>query len=217
MPDRAPAIIGSKFVVPRLGYRNFWSNVSYKFHVCIWSCMKLGTVKQIVDFLFGDLQSPAYIFGQEHCSIYRDRRGVVMRSPENIRSLLFQKNLNTLWWPPRAFDDGALYSSENNTILIDDNPSRSAVNPDCNGIFPKPFQSNKSPDANIGTALQPFFDNLFNTSMQDIRDHVIRHRFGQQPLPYGDPIKMIVLNADFPGNTSRRIDKSQVIEYRGIR
>lgn len=120
--------------------------------------MRHDIVLQIVDFLFGDLQPPLCVLGQEHCSTYKDHAGVELKSPDNARSPLFQKNMaHTFWWPPRKFADGALHSSMHNTILIDDSPYKSAANPDSNAIFPYPKLCPTSPSTLTSARLYSLF------------------------------------------------------------
>jgi hypothetical protein len=34
-PDKPPALVGPKVVLPRLGYKVFWGRMSSMFHVCV--------------------------------------------------------------------------------------------------------------------------------------------------------------------------------------
>ena len=53
--------------------------------------------------------------------------------------------------------------------------------------------------------------------MQDIHNYAIWYRFGRQPLLQRRPVKILSTNPNHYGSTTQRIDKSQIMGYRGIR
>lgn len=60
-PDKVLALIGSKVVLPRLGYKLLWERMLTMFHICIWSSMKKSTVNLVVEYLFTGMAKPALV------------------------------------------------------------------------------------------------------------------------------------------------------------
>lgn len=80
-PDKGPAIVGPKAVLPRLGYKQFWERMTQMFYVCIWSSMKKSTVDLVVEFLFNGMSRPAIVLGQEDCITFKDIWDNQIRNP----------------------------------------------------------------------------------------------------------------------------------------
>ena len=200
-PDKFPALVGPKVVLPRLGYKVFWVRMSTMFHVCIWSSMKKSTVDLVVEYLFGGGPKPALVLAQEDCTSFKDMWGNVVMNPLKPAAPLFMKSLlNKFWWPPISFDSGRITAAPSNTILVDDCPYKAVCNPDECGLFPNPFTSNRVQDSDMTKVLLPFFQSLFYSPMSDARDFVISRRFGQLPVRHNDAIKMAVLRSpEFKG------------------
>lgn len=196
-PDKPPALVGPKVVLPRLGYRVFWLRMSQMFHVCIWSSMKKSTVDLVVEYLFAGGPKPALVLGQEDCSTFKDMWGNVVMNPLKQEAPLFLKSLlNKFWWPPISLDSGRITAAPSNTILVDDCPFKAVCNPDECGIFPNPFTTNHVQDADMTKVLLPYFQSMFYSQMSDAREFVVSRRFGQLPIRHNDAIKMAVLKSD---------------------
>jgi hypothetical protein len=60
-PDKVLALIGSKVVLPRLGYKILWERMLTMFHICIWSSMKRSKVNLVVEYLFTGMAKPALV------------------------------------------------------------------------------------------------------------------------------------------------------------
>ena len=196
-PDKVPALVRPKVVLPRLGYKMLWERMSKMFHVCIWSSMKKSTVNLVVEYLFAGLPAPAIVLGQEDCTSFKDMWGNDVRNPLKPQSVLFLKSLQSkFWWPPISFASGSITSTISNTILVDDCPYKSACNPDECGLFPNPFTNNRVDDADMTKVLLPFFVRMFNSPMSDARDFVLGRRFGQLPVRHNDAIKLAILKSN---------------------
>jgi hypothetical protein len=108
----------------RDGIEHFFSNVFNKFYIAIWSCMKLEDVleafpmlmlKKFVEFVF--------IWGHEQC---------LKTSCQIIpRSYYFINDLKCMY----CVCCGLLYGMEDQTLLIDDEPSKVLQNPKWSGFF----------------------------------------------------------------------------------
>ena len=196
-PDKLPALVGPKVVLPRLGYKVFWSRMSTMFHVCIWSSMKKSTIDLVVEYLFVGLPKPALVLGQEDCTSFKDMWGNVVMNPLKPTTPLFLKSLvNKFWWPPISFDYGRITAPTSNTIIVDDCPYKSVCNPDECGLFPNPFTNNRIQDANMTKVLLPYFQSSFYSPMSDARNFVVSRRFGQQPIRHNDAVKMAVMKSN---------------------
>ena len=196
-PDKLPALVGPKVVLPRLGYREFWVRMSTMFHLCIWSSMKKSTVDLVVAYLFDGLPKPALVLAQEDCTTFKDMWDNVVHNPLKPSAPLFLKSLvNKFWWPPISFDSGRITANDSNTILVDDCPYKSVCNPDECGLFPNTFTNNRVQDADMMKVLLPYFQSLYYSPMSDAREFVVRRRFGQQPVPHNDAVKMAVMQSN---------------------
>ena len=157
-PDKIPAFVGPKVVLPRLGYKLFWEKMTQMFHVCIWSSMRRSTVRLLVQYLFDELPKPSLVLGQEDCTTYKDIWNNELRNPLKPESVMYFKNLlRAFWWPPQSFDFGRLTATSSNTILVDDSPYKSCCNPDENALFPDTFTSNRLATADMTAVILPFF------------------------------------------------------------
>jgi hypothetical protein len=200
-PDKGPALVGPKSVLPRLGYKQFWERMTQMFYVCIWSSMKKSTVDLVVEFLFNGMSRPAIVLGQEDCITFKDIWDNEIRNPLKPESILFFKSLNkTFWWPSISLHSGRVTATIENTVLVDDSPYKGACNPPGNVLFPDSFTTNKQATADMRAVLLPYFQRMFNSTMSDVRDFVITHRFGQQPVPHNDPVRESLMMANKHSN-----------------
>ena len=210
-PDKFPALVGPKVVLPRLGYKLFWEKMSQMFHVCIWSSMKRSTVQLLVQYLFDGMPKPSIVLGQEDCTTYKDIWNNELRNPLKPDSVMFFKNLlRAFWWPPKSLDSGRIIATSSNTLLVDDSPYKSCCNPDENALFPNTFTTNRLATADMTAVILPFFQRLFNTPMSDVRDFVITHRFGQPPVKHNDPMKLAVTQSHKESNRPDLIPLEEV-------
>ena len=93
-------------------------------------------------FLFWWLEESRLHLSKGHWSIYRNPNDVPIRSPKNICSIRFQKNLNTLRCPP---------------MPCRQRPLQECHQPKLERHFSQPFQSNKPPNVDLDTVFQPFW------------------------------------------------------------
>ena len=196
-PDKLPALVGPKVIIPRRGYKVFWYWMSTMFHLCIWLSIKKSTVDLVVDYLFAGLPKFALVLGQEDCTTFKDMWGNVVTNPLKPTTPLFLKSLvRKFWWPPISFDSGRITATESNTILVDDCPYKFVCNSDECGVFPNSFTNNRVQDAYMMKVLLSYFESLYYSPMSDACDFVIRRRFGQQPIPHNDAVKMAVMQSN---------------------
>jgi len=163
--------------------------------------MKKSTVDLVVEFLFNGMLRPAIVLGQEDCITFKDIWDNEIRNPLKPESILFFKSLNkTFWWPPVSLHSGRVTATIENIVLVDDSPYKGACNPPGNVLFPDSFTTNKHATADMRAVLLPYFQHMFNTTMSDVRDFVITHRFGQPPVPHNDPVRESLMMANKHSN-----------------
>ena len=126
-------LINRKAVRARPGLRDFLREVLDLAHVIVWSFMVMENMQPIVDYLFRDLPSPCLVLGQEDCDELLDEKGLPIpkfggrgggqQSLKVLRSRLWRgiprlQGAPHGWWP-----------TPENTLLVDDNPAKSVLNP----------------------------------------------------------------------------------------
>ncbi|CAA3014694.1 Hypothetical predicted protein [Olea europaea subsp. europaea] len=151
-----------------------------RFEVGIWSS---ATERNIDALLISITGSPrmknklAFVWGQEECI---DSGFHCLRKVEKP---LYLKDLNRLW--EKKFLDlpwrRGQYSSSN-TLLIDDEPHTSLLNPPNTAIFPRPYKRHDSKDTFLGTNgwLRRFLQGVADAD--DVPSYVEEHRFGYPPI-----------------------------------
>lgn len=184
--ENHPTIVGPKVVRVRPGVREFLSRISEVAYLCIWSSMKLNTVELIIDFLFEGLRQPCLVLGQESCHVLHDEKGdVVLKNSAGPRgSPQFLKYLSKVIWSSQIPLYGCLVDFRpmvENTLLIDDSPPKSVLNPPGNAIFPVSWNPFNKGDTFLLRQLAPYL--LEITSRLDSIPHIVgKHRIGQSPL-----------------------------------
>ena len=160
-----------------------------------------STVDLVVEFLFDGMFRPAIVLGHEDCVIFKDIWNNELRNLLKQEVVLFFKSLNKMfWWPSASLDSGCITATILNTVIVDDNPYKGCCNPYENSLFPDSFTTNKPATADMKTIMLPYFQRMFNTTMSDIRDFVVTHRFGQPPVKHNDPMRESVLMANKHSN-----------------
>lgn len=163
--------------------------------------MKKSTVDLVVEFLFDGMSKPAIVLAQEDCITFKNTLNNEIRNPLKPKAVLFFKSLNkTFWWPHVSLDSGRMTATIVNTVLVDDSPYKGHCNPAENSLFPDSFTTNKPATADMRAVLLPYFHRMFNTAMNDVRDFVITHRFGQPLVKHNDPIRESIMMANKHSN-----------------
>jgi hypothetical protein len=105
----------------RFGLENFLAKAFKKFYIAIWSCMKLEDVLEILPMLMFDnfMDWFVFIWGREQCS----------KMFSEIYYYL--KDLKHVYYNYHKLP----YEKEDQTLLIDDEPSNMLWNPNWSGFF----------------------------------------------------------------------------------
>ncbi len=109
----------------RAKVENFLNEAFKKFHIAIWSCMKLEDVLKILPMLMPEsfLDHFVFIWGCQQCSKTSDEI-----SP---KSYYYLKDFKHVYYGCRGKD----YGMEDQTLLIDDEPNKVFWNPKWTGLF----------------------------------------------------------------------------------
>lgn len=128
-----------RLVTARPYVRDFVRIISRVAHVGVWTCMRRDMAVPIVQWLFGDCK-PAFVLSQEHCSTLKhEKENVMVRSKNSLHEEYF-KELPLFWKMPFNIDLQGFIPSEENTLLVDDSPLKSYLNPPGNCVFPHPWR-----------------------------------------------------------------------------
>ncbi len=109
----------------KVGVENFLNKAFQKFHITIWSCMKLEDVLEVLPMLVPEsfLDQFIFIWGREQCS--------KMSGEISLRCHYYLKDLKCVYYACHEKD----YGKEDQTLLIDDEPSKAFRNPKWIGLF----------------------------------------------------------------------------------
>jgi hypothetical protein len=164
--DFCPVIspsINHKAVRARPSLRDFLREVLDLFHVVVWSSMVMDNTESIVDFLFRGLPSPCLILGQEACNELVDEKGfLVPKFGGRGGGQQFLKVLRSRLWRGIPMLEGVPHGhwpTSENTLLIDDNPTKSVLNPPGNVIFPDTWTGDRK-DIFLVDRLAPYLKRL---------------------------------------------------------
>ena len=156
-------LINRKVVRARLGVRDFLREVLDLAHVIVWSSMVMENTEPIVHFLFRDLPSPCLILGQEECDELLDEKGLpVPKFGGRGGGQQFLKVLRSRLWrgiPRLQGVPHGWWPTPENTILIDDSPTKSVLNPPGKVIFPDTWTGDKNDTFFVDT-LAPYLRRL---------------------------------------------------------
>ncbi len=181
--------INKKAVRARPGLRPFLREVLDLAHVIIWSSMVMDNTKAIVSFLFRDLAMPCMILGQEHCDELHDRSGRVVPKVAGGGGPQFLKVLRKNLWVGVPMLEGVphgCFPTPDNTLLVDDSPAKSILNPPGNAIFPDPWKSDRS-DTFLENQLGPYIRRLASHP-GSVPDFVRSNPIGNRPLGPQDEV-----------------------------
>ena len=173
--ELAPLIQAYNAIIPRKGLGRFLRFVLSNFHVVIWSSKLMKNLQPIVRHFFKGCRHPEYVFGQELCHTLKDDRGQVLRSPMNVDSVFFVKDLNAFFeWSRTHPLPHTKQPCHRTTLLVDDSPYKCIPNPPGTYVNPPPFLSNQSLDT-----LHNYLQRLLSSG-QYVPDFV-----GSNPYPSG--------------------------------
>ena len=143
----------------------------------------MDSTKAIVGFLFQDLAIPSLFLGQEHCDDLIDRSGKIVPKVGGGRGPQFLKVLRKNLWVGVPMLEGVsrgCWLTPENTLLIDDSPTKSILNPPGNCILPDPWESDRN-DNFLEKELGPYIRRLAYHP-GSVPDFVLSNPIGNRPL-----------------------------------
>ena len=177
-------LINRKAVRARPGLRAFLREVLDLAYVVVWSSMVLDNTEPIVRFLFRDLPSPCLVLGQEACDELFDDKGVPVPKFGGGGGQQFLKVLKSKLWVGIPLLEGVPYGwwpTSENTLLVDDSPTKSVLNPPGNVIFPDTWAGDMR-DSFLVNKLAPYLRRLVRHP-GTVPDFVLSNPIGNGPLP----------------------------------
>jgi len=156
-------LINRKAVRARPGVRDFLREMLGLFYVVVWSSMIMDNTESIVDFLFRELPRPCLVLGQEACDDLVDQKGLpVPKFGGRGGGQQFLKVLATRLWrgvPPLEGVPHGHWPTSENTLLVDDSPTKSVLNPPGTVIFPDTWSGDRN-DTFLVNRLAPYLRRL---------------------------------------------------------
>lgn len=152
------------------------------FDVGIWSSAPKKYLDSTVDDLLGD-EKKRLIFSWDKS--YCTKTGFM--TPENKYKQLVCKELKKVWGNEFILDGEPWlfngYYNESNTLLVDDSPYKSLLNPAHSAIFPDSYDSTIMNDNSLGRGgdLRVYLEGLASAD-EDVRKYVEDHPFGQRAI-----------------------------------
>ena len=179
---RNPTVIGPKVVFARPNLGEFLQHVGMiAKRVVVWTTMLKRNAKPIVDHLFHGCAHPYDILGQEQCTKIEISEGKYFHQGGKVHCM---KVLSEALFTNYSGDDSF---TANNTLLIDDSPSKSVCNENGNAIFLDTWSPINRRDDVLKGELLPWLRHLhLNCRNGELRDYVQKNRFGVNPFTARD-------------------------------
>ena len=177
------SLVNRKAVRARPGLRAFLREVLDLAHVVIWSSMVLDNTEPIVRFLFAGLPSPCLVLGQEACDELFDERGAPVPKFGGGGGQQFLKVLRSRLWVGVPRLEGVPHGwwpTADNTLLVDDSPTKSVLNPPGTVVFPDTWTGQRN-DTFLVNELGPYLRRLVRHP-GSVPDFVLSNPFGNGPL-----------------------------------
>jgi hypothetical protein len=178
----------------RPGLRRFVREVQDLAHVIVWSSMVLENTEPIVSFLFHGLEPPCLVLGQESCDELLDDRGRPIPKVGGGGGQQFLKVLKSRLWdivPTLRGVPAGWWPTPLNTLLVDDSPAKSVLNPPGTVIFPLPWNGDMR-DTFLEAKLAPYIRRLV-THLDNFPGFVLSHPIGNRALdPRSDVYKSLL-------------------------
>ena len=181
-------VCDKKFVQIRSGLIDFLDNLTNIFHVGNLSSMVHSKLEKVISLLHR-ISKKVYpffiVWGQEKC--YVDEASYTCYEGNSCKVF---KPIWYLWYsyPNKLF--------RHNTIVLDDSPYSSCMNPKNNCIFLESFTREES-TAFLNTKLWPYLQALKNVKIVD--DFICKHKIGKLPITINNQLFKefgnIILNA----------------------
>ena len=177
-------LINRKAVRARPGLRAFLREVLDLAHVVVWSSMVSDNTEPIVRFLFSSLPGPCLVLGQEDCDELFDDKGALVPKFGGKGGQQFLKILNSKLWVGIPLLEGVPYGwwpTAENTLLVDNSPTKSVLNPPGSAIFPDTWTGSRK-DTFLLDELAPYLRRLVRHP-GSVPDFVLSNPFGNGPVP----------------------------------
>jgi hypothetical protein len=193
-------LINRKAVHARPGLCDFLREVLDLFHVIVWSSMIMDNTEAIVDFLFRGLPRPCLVLGQEACDELVDEKGFpIPKFGGRGGGQQFLKVLRSRFWRGIPVLEGVPHGhwpTPENTLLIDDNPTKSVLNPPGTVVFPDTWTGDRR-DTFLVDRLAPYL-RMLALHPGSVPDFVRPHPIGNPALsPRDNVYKSIMRLAKF--------------------
>ncbi|MED6130592.1 hypothetical protein PIB30_002185 [Stylosanthes scabra] len=154
-----------------------------RFHVGVWSSRKKKKLGRAVNKIFRQLGSKL---------LFRWDRSQCTKTPtctleDKDKPIVF-KELRKLW---EKVDDSLPWKkgefNESNTLLLDDSPYKSLLNPRNSAIFPNSYHFDDIGDTSLGPGgeLRVYLEGL--AEAENVQEYVASHPFGQDPITEAHP------------------------------
>ncbi|KAF9626436.1 hypothetical protein IFM89_033255 [Coptis chinensis] len=174
---KADRRINNRSVFMRPFCKDFLKFCFEKFDVGIWSSKMSKNMVGVVDFLLGDLKNQLrFSWDQSYSTdtgLTLSQIGLVTH--KSNEKPLFLMELKKIW---NKYAD----YNESNTLLVDDTPYKSLLNPPHTAIFPKPYTYQLRNDCALGPQgdIRLYLEGL--AMAQNVPKYVGQHPFGQTPM-----------------------------------
>ena len=187
---RYPTIIGPKAVFARPNVGEFLREVSnIANRVVVWTSMMRRNAEPIAAHLFYGCKQPYEILGQENCTRIEvsKRKFFNLNGKDHCLKVLSESLFSNPTGTPFTV---------NNTLLIDDSPSKSVCNENGNAVFLDTWSHAQRRDDVLMGELLSWLRRLHSQSLNgDMRRYVEDNRIGMNPLSSSDSTMKKIVEA----------------------
>ncbi|CAK9324977.1 unnamed protein product [Citrullus colocynthis] len=178
---KADINIARRAVFKRPFYLDFMKFCFERFEIGIWSSRNRKNVSRMVDYLMGDMKHRLlFCWDLSHCTASK------FNTLENKHKRLVFKQLRRVWEkqdPNLPWKQGEY--NESNTLLVDDSPYKSLLNPPYTAVFPYSYTFLDEKDTSLGAGgdLRIYLEGL--AEAENVQKYVGQNPFGQKPISEG--------------------------------
>ncbi|CAN1197204.1 Uncharacterized FCP1 homology domain-containing protein C1271.03c [Linum perenne] len=178
-PDKR---VGIKSFFARPFYLDFLKFCFERFEVAVWSSRTKKNIDILVDYLFGDMKnSLLFCWDLSNCTTTQ------FKTLENRHKPLVFKELKKVWEkhdPQLPWERG--YFNESNTLLVDDSPYKSLLNPVHSAIYPNSYSFQDMNDNSLGAGgnIRVYLEQLCGA--ENVQKFVEKNPFGQEAVNEGN-------------------------------
>ncbi|XP_038876600.1 uncharacterized FCP1 homology domain-containing protein C1271.03c-like isoform X2 [Benincasa hispida] len=178
---KADINIARHAVFKRPFYLDFMKFCFERFEIGIWSSRNRKNVSRMVDYLMGDMKHGLlFCWDLSHCTASE------FYTVEKKHKRLVFKQLRKVWEkqdPNLPWKQGEY--NESNTVLVDDSPYKSLLNPPNTAVFPYSYTFLDEEDTSLSTRgdLRIYLEGL--AEAENVQKYVGQNPFGQRPISEG--------------------------------